>query len=210
MTRRTALPIVFGIALGALACGGLSGGGSEQAQSLCEHLAKERDCACVAVGAGGAVSIDGLALKVDKVTTWTGKDSLPEIQNLDERARLKAVDRHTLAVEVSITNTQPVKGDISSVFYLMDGDGEKTFNQSYNSKVYLSDKDGWIDFWNDDAIGPGKTRPAVLIFPLPSSAVEGSVLVLQKNEKRPDPDDPAGRMKTFTNELYVLDLGPPT
>ncbi|MEZ4318757.1 MAG: hypothetical protein R3F61_14685 [Myxococcota bacterium] len=210
MTARTAAPILVAIGLATLACGGAGGGGSAKAQALCDHLAKELDCPCVAVGAGSPVVIDGLELKVDAVLEWTGKDSLPEIQNSDERAEMKKVGNHTLVLETSITNTEPVKSGVDPVFYLMNGDGDKAFNQPYNSKVYLAGKEGWIDFWNDDDIGPNKTRKAVLVYALPKSAVEGSLLVLRKNEKRPDPMDPRGRMKTFTEELFVLDLGPPT
>jgi hypothetical protein len=92
----------------------------------------------------------------------------------------------------------------------MTGDGEKAFNQPYNGKVYRKGKDDWIDFWDDDTLGPSKTRQAVLLFPVKKSAVENSLLVVRKNEKRPDPKDPRGRMKTFTDELFVVDLGPPT
>ncbi|MCB9675493.1 MAG: DUF4352 domain-containing protein [Alphaproteobacteria bacterium] len=208
-TWLTAAALVLG-GISTLACGGVGGGGSAAAQALCGHLEKELECPCVSIGAGSAVSIDGLEVKVDKVVEWTGKDSLPEIQNSDERAKMKEVGNHALVLEISITNTEPVKSGVDPVFYLMTGDGDKAFNQPYNSKVYLDGREGWIDFWNDDKLGPNKTRQAVLVFAVPKSGVEGSLLVLRKNEKRPDPMDPRGRMKTFTEELAVLDLGPPT
>ena len=210
MSVRIPAPIVvFTLGLFTLACGG-GGGGSTKAQGLCDFLAEELECPCVAVGAGGSVEIDGLEVQVDKVLEWQGKDSLPEIKNSDERAGMKRTGRNTLALELSFTNTKPVKGGVDSVFYLMNGDGDKVYNQPYNSAVYRQGKDDWIDFWDDDKLGPGKTRKAVLVYPVKKSAVEGSLLVLKKTEKRPNPDDPHGRMKTFTEELYVLDLGPPT
>lgn len=211
MSTRIPLPLfMFTVGLTTLACGGVGGGGSSQAQSLCEFLEKELECPCTAVGAGSSLVIDGLEVQVDQVTEWQGKDSLPEIKNSDERRAMKNVGKNTLALELSFTNTKPVKGGVDSAFYLMNGDGDKVYNQPYNSAVYLEGKDGWIDFWEDDKIGPGKTRQAVLVYPVKKSAVEGSLLVLRKTEKRPNPKDPHGRMKTFTEELYVLDLGPPT
>lgn len=193
-----------------LACGGLGGGGSSQAQALCDHLAKETEHPCTSFGVGSTVTIDDIEVKVDKVLLWEGKDSLPEIQNMDERARMKKAGKQALVLEVTYTNTQPVKSGIDFVTYLQDGNGDTQYIQPYNTGVYTGDRQGWVDLWNDDDLGPGKSRQAAWVFPAPSGAVEGAKLVLRRNEKRPDPKDPRGRMKTFVEELYVLDLGPPT
>ncbi|MCA9566213.1 MAG: hypothetical protein KC656_00145 [Myxococcales bacterium] len=196
-----------------LACGGaggLVGGGSEGAQSLCKHLQQETECPCVSLGAGSRATIDGIEVQVDVVKTWEGLSSLPEITNLDERNLMKKVGNHALVLELTYTNTKPVKSGVDFSAYIMDGDGEGRVVQPYNSKVYSKGKEGWIDLWDDDDIGPNKTRKAAFVYAVPKSAVEGSKLVLRKNVKRPDPKDPRGRMKYFAEELFVLDLGPPT
>jgi hypothetical protein len=193
-----------------LACGGVGGGGSDAAQALCGHLEKELECPCVPHGAGSTVVIDDIEVRVDAVKTWAGKFELPEIQNFDERARMKKADGQALVLEVTFTNTKPVKSEIDFVTYLLDGNGDEQFVQPYNTKLYSKDKSGWIDLWDDETLGPGKSRQAALVFPAKAGAVEGAKLILRRNEKRPDPKDPRGRMKTFTEELNVLDLGPPT
>lgn len=195
----------LGVGLG-LACGGVAGGGSPGAVALCEHLAVEEEHPCVSHAVGSSVVIDGIEVSVDRVATWTGKSSLPEIGNMTERSRMKKVDNHALVVEVSFTNTKPVKSEVDFVAYLMNGDGEEAFVQPYNARLYMKDKEGWIDLWDDDVLGPGKTRQTALVYAVPASAVEGSYLILRKNEKKPDPKDPRGRMKSFVVELNVLDL----
>lgn len=193
-----------------LACGGISSGGSPEASALCEHLAAEVEHPCIAVAVGSTVTIDGIEVTVDKVSVWEGKDSLPEISNFDERNRMKKVGNNTLALEITLKNTKPVKSEVDFVSYVIDGNGETAYNQPYNSKLYNQGKEGWIDFWDDDAIGPNKTRQASLVYAMKKDAVIGTKLILRLNEKRPDPEDPRGRMKNFVNELFVVDLGPPT
>ncbi len=198
---------LLGIAM-VLACGGVGGGGSDAAQSLCDHLSQEYESDCTAYGAGSTVTIDGIEVTIDKVTAWEGSSDTKLIQNYDERNRMKKVDHQALALEATFTSTKPVKSNVDFVVYLFDGDGERRFVQPYNTKVYTGDRKGWIDLWNDDKLGPGKSRQIALVYP--AASIEGSKAVLRLMEKRPDPKDPRGRMKTFTNELYVLDLGPPT
>lgn len=194
-----------------LACGGVGGStGSDAAQKLCEHLAKEKEHPCISHAPGSTVTIDDIEVTVDAVRTQKGLATLPQIKNMDERSEMKKAGENALVLEVSFTNTKPVKGDIDFGLYLYTGDGERAFIQPYNSKVVSEGKDGWMDLWDDDMLGPGKTRHAALAYAVPASAVEGTKLVLQRQEKRPDPKDPRGRMKTFVEELYVVDLGPPT
>lgn len=78
---------------------------------------------------------------------------------------------------------------------VLDGNGEEALNQPYHSALYNTGKEGWIDFWHDDAIGPSKTRRASMIFPVP---------------KRSKAASSSGPMKVFVEQLYVVDLGPPT
>jgi hypothetical protein len=177
---------------------------------MCEHLAKELNHGCEAHGVGSSVTIDGIQLTATRVLRWKGKDSLPEIQSLNEREAMKKVDSNTLAVEVQLKNTTPVKHDVDSVIYLVDGDGDERFNQPYNSRVYMKGKSGWADLWEDDEIAPGKSRNSVLIYPTPKSAMNGGMLVLRYNVERPDPQDPRGRKKVFVEELHVLELANPS
>jgi len=183
---------------------------SAKAEALCKHLAKELDHPCEAHGPGASVTIDGIQVTVDRARRWKGKDALPEIQSLNEREAMKKVGSNTLALEVSLKNTSPVKHDVDSVIYLVDGDGDERFNVAYNSRVYMKGKDGWADLWEDDQIGPGSTRKSVLVYPTPKSAMKGGMLVMRYNVERPDPKDPRGRKKVFVEELHVLDVSTPS
>ena len=64
-----------------------------------------------------------------------------------------------------------MKTNVDFVLYVLDGNGETSYNQPYNSKLYNKGKEGWIDFWDDDAIGPNKTHQASLNYAMPASAV---------------------------------------
>lgn len=199
--------------LTSLACAGigpLGGGGSERAQALCDHLAKTNETTCETVAVGQVARINDLDIHVDRVASWVGESSLPNIKNSDERRRFESVDNQALVLEVAYTNTAPVKASIGIVSYLTTGDGDEVFNSPYNAAVYREDHPDWLDLWEHPTVGPGKTARTALVFPVATSAVEGSLLVLRRNEKRPDPKDPRGRMKTFVEELLVVDLGPPT
>ncbi len=198
-----------------LACSGVdlpatTSSGSEQARALCEHLSKELDSPCVSLPAGATANIDDLQVKVDQVKTWTGKSTLPEIKNYDERRSMRAVNNHALALELTFTNPSPVKQSVEISTYIINGNGDEAFIEPYNTQLYSKGKEGWIDFWNDDTIGPGKSRQAAMVFAVAPDAVPGTKLILRKSVKRPDPKDPRGRIRTFVDELVVLDLGPPT
>ncbi len=154
--------------------------------------------------------IDGIQITIDRARRWKGKDALPEIETLNERETMKKVGSNTLALEVSLKNTSPVKHGVDSVIYLVDGEGNERFNVPYNSRVYMKGKSGWADLWEDDLVAPGSTRKSVLVYPTPKSAMKGGMLVMRYNVERPDPEDPRGRKKVFVEGLHGLEFGPPS
>lgn len=190
-----------------LACGGLGGGGSSEAQRLCDHLGQELEADCSSFGVGSTVTINDMAVTVTAVRTETGEQ---KVSNDDERSAMKASGGNVLVVEAMVENTTPSRSGLGFGFTAFSGDGLRIFPAAHNARKLSEGREGWMDYWDDDKIGPGKSRPILLAFPVPTTGVEGTKLILQRNEKRPDPMDPRGRMKKFVEELYVVDLGPPT
>lgn len=200
----------------ALACGGAGGpiaslgpSAGPAAVALCEHQAKERDCPCEAVPVGSKAIIDDLEVEVLRVVKWEGSDSLPEIQNLDERNQFKATGKNALVVELAFTNKRPVKHDISLGLNLFTADGERRVAGPYNGQRYIAGKEGFIHLWDNKSLGPGRTAKVAMVYAVPAAEMDGALFWALKTEKRPDPQDPRGRMKTFTNEQVVLELPPP-
>lgn len=183
---------------------------SSGASALCDHLSRELDCPCTAVAVGEPVEVDGFSVKALKAKTWTGKSTLPDIPNLDERNEMSRTENHALAIDLQLTNAMPVRAGVEFVIYLQDGAGESRFTMPYNSGLYAKSKKNLSHLREVGELAPNAKVKAGLVYAVPRAAVRHSLLVLRKNVEKPDPADPRGRLKVFATELAVLDLGPPT
>ncbi len=189
------------------ACGGGAGqSGTAAAAALCDHAVTEKEALCTAVGVGDTMSVDGFDIRIASAQRWEGSDSLPEIKNSTERAAFAKVDRNAVALELLFTNTKPVKHEVQIGFTLVTPDGERALSGPYNNIRFTEGREGWIQLSDDRAVGPNRTRSAGLVFPVARGEENGALLWIIKQEKRPDPGDPRGRLKTFVVEQAVFDL----
>lgn len=201
--------MVVGIAALALACGGggLSalGGGSPQAQAMCDYMVAENGTECASIAVGSTATIGDFQVQVLSAENWTGQDSLPAIKNMDERAAVKKAGGNMVAVHLQFTNTAPVKSKPSFNARFIDGAGEQAFGGPYNADIYR-EQTGMVHPWRE-AYGPGESRQGAMVYAVPAGDAAGSLLYLYATEKKPDPQDPRGRIKSFVVQQFVLDLG---
>ena len=205
------------LALG-LACGGGGGGlglsgGSARAKELCAHLDGANaskwnpGVSCTALAVGTEPEIQGTRVKVLSVRSFVGKDSLPEIQNMDERSAFSKTDGKALAVEVEYTNMSPVRSKVTARLALHTGGGEHLMTWPYNSEILVRQAgEGYEHLWDGPKLGPGKSLRTFHVFAVPPGDEEGSVLQLYAMEKRVDEKDPRGRKRDFFTDFYIQDL----
>lgn len=213
--------VVLGVgSLFLLACGGAGGGlvgssASQRAQDLCTHLDGANadkynpGVSCVAMGVGSKPVAEGIQVEVISFRRVEGKDSLPDIQNYDERNKFKKNGNNAVAVEIEYTNTSPVRSGIEARVALQSGGGEQLFTWPYNSKVVMAASEGtYMDLWERPELGPDQKKRSIHVFTLPAGDEPNSVLQVYSMENRVDTTDPRGRKKDFFTSYVILDLPP--
>lgn len=198
-----------------LACGGgevteVAGGlvgpsASAEAQALCAHLEEKHGGPCTPVAVGQTQAIGEFEVRVDSSEPWTGVSTLPQVKNGVERSTIKRKDGSTLAVTWTVSNTSPVKAKAPFGLYMIDGGGNQTDGLYFNTRLY-GETVGMTSVFAED-YGPSQTIQGVTVFPVAAGDLERSLMVLDISERKPDPQDPKGRMKTFITEQVVMDLG---
>lgn len=201
----------------ALACGGGEGTdlagdlvgpkASAQAQALCEHLSQEHQAPCVPVAVGETQSIGGFEVQVSGSQRFEGVATLPQVKNGVERNTVKRVDGSMLAVNWTVRNDTPVKAQAPFGIYMIDGGGNQTDAVYFNTRIY-ADGVGRSSVF-EEALGPQQQVEGATVFPVKEPDLQRSLMILEMSERRPDPEDPRGRMKTFVTEQVVLDLNVP-
>jgi hypothetical protein len=205
MTTRWLLgALVFGFGL---ACGGGGGGGAvgAYAESYAEYAETEYPgIECGAYAVGREVTVGDFTFVFDQPLLVQGEDSLPWIQNHEERKVFAREGTKALVIPYQVRNDSPVKKKRDVWFPVVGSDGESAPGGSYNAHLYEAEH-ALEDYGS--SLPPGRFLPMVSVNSIQPGGADGAVAHLKQWGRE---QDIRGKRHDVVLAQAVVDLGTPT